>query len=40
MPPSRPASTAPEQALALLKYFTAPAARPRWQAAGLELAAE
>jgi molybdate transport system substrate-binding protein len=33
-------NAAPEPALALLKYFTAPAARPRWQAAGLELAAE
>jgi molybdate transport system substrate-binding protein len=34
------ASSAVEPALALLKYFTAKAALPRWQAAGLELAGE
>ena len=34
------ASTAVEPALALLKYFTAPSARARWQAAGLELAGD
>jgi molybdate transport system substrate-binding protein len=33
-------STAVEPALALLKFFTAASARPRWQAAGLELASE
>jgi len=33
-------STAVEPALALLKYLTSPSARPRWQAAGLELAGD
>jgi hypothetical protein len=33
-------SAAAEPALALLKYFTAPSAQARWQAAGLELAGE
>jgi molybdate transport system substrate-binding protein len=33
-------STAVEGALALLKYFTAPSALARWQAAGLELAGD
>jgi molybdate transport system substrate-binding protein len=34
-----PASnTAPDSALALLKFMSSPSARPRWEAAGLELA--
>ncbi|HEV3372542.1 MAG TPA: substrate-binding domain-containing protein, partial [Xanthobacteraceae bacterium] len=33
-------SSAVEPALALLKYFTAPSAQTRWQAAGLELAGD
>jgi hypothetical protein len=33
-------SSAVEGARALLKYFTAPAAPARWQAAGLELAGD
>jgi molybdate transport system substrate-binding protein len=34
------ASSAVEPALALLKYFTAPSAHARWQAAGLDLAGD
>jgi ABC-type molybdate transport system substrate-binding protein len=34
------AGSAVEPALALLKYFTSPSARQRWQAAGLELAGD
>jgi hypothetical protein len=36
-----PASnTAPDAALALLGYFARVSSRPRWEAAGLELAGE
>jgi molybdate transport system substrate-binding protein len=34
------AQTAPEQALAFLQYMAGPAARARWEAAGLELVSD